>query len=97
MERREVEVFRPEGSLTMATAMPILTEGRARALAGDLMVDLSGLTDADSAALASLLDWIRSARSQGHRLTLTGLPDSLASLADLYGVSELVATVRIES
>lgn len=84
------DVFRPEGALTMASALPTLSEGRARALAGDLVVDLSALTEVDSVALASLLDWIRSARSQGHRLTVTGLPLALVSLAELYGVSELL-------
>lgn len=87
-----VEVFRPAGPLTMVSALPILTEGRARALAGDLRVDLSALTDVDSAALALLLDWIRTARSANHRLAVTGMPDGLASLAELYGVSELLPT-----
>nr|MBL8456214.1 STAS domain-containing protein [Zoogloeaceae bacterium] len=86
------DVFRPQGRLTMASAAPVLAEGRARARAGDLRVDLSALTEADSAALALLFDWMRCARSHGHRLAVTGLPASLASLAELYGVRELVPT-----
>jgi phospholipid transport system transporter-binding protein len=96
MAHPAVEVFRPAGPLTMASAFPILTEGRARALAGDLLVDLSALTEVDSAALALLLDWIRTARSANHRLGVTGMPDGLASLAELYGVSELLPTGEVQ-
>lgn len=82
--------------MTLASALPILAEGRARARSGDLLVDLSALTEVDSVALASLLDWIRSARASGHRLTVSGLPAALVSLAELYGVSELLPTDGVQ-
>lgn len=96
MDFSQAAVFRPVGALTMASAMPILIEGRARALTGDLLVDLSALTEVDSAALAVVFDWLRTARSKAHRVGLTGVPVALTSLADLYGVRELLDAVQVE-
>ena len=83
-------VLRPDGPLTLATIARHLADGRARAAAGPLHVDLSAVTEADSAALALLLDWLRSARAAGHPFSVGGLPAGLRSLAALYGVDELL-------
>jgi phospholipid transport system transporter-binding protein len=85
------EVLRPEGSITMATASSFVEAGRARAAAGDLVVDLSAVTEVDSAALALLFDWLRISRAAGWRMTVRSMPATLASLADLYGVDELLS------
>jgi phospholipid transport system transporter-binding protein len=82
--------FRPEGSLTMTTARRHLLDGRELAAAGDLRVDCSALTESDSVALALLFDWLRVAHRAGHRLEVCGLAEGLLSLADLYGVAELL-------
>ncbi|HRP96684.1 MAG TPA: STAS domain-containing protein [Rhodocyclaceae bacterium] len=79
-----------EGAVTMWSAARQLAEGRERLHAGDLVVDFSGVSEADSAALGVLLDWCRVARTAGHALTIRGLPTGLRSLADLYGISELL-------
>lgn len=82
--------LRLEGPLTMTTADRRLSDGRALAMAGDLRVDFSGLTASDSVALALLFEWSRVARRNGHRLEICGLADGLLSLAELYGVAELL-------
>ena len=41
-----------------------------------------------AAALAVLFGWLRSAREQGKTLRFSSPPDSMISLASLYGVSE---------
>jgi phospholipid transport system transporter-binding protein len=79
-----------EGGLTMATVSRHLNAGRARLARGPMCVDLSRVTEADSAALALLFDWMRAARQSGHSLSVRGLPAGIRSLADLYGVSELL-------
>lgn len=84
------EVLRLDGALTMSTAGALVEQGRAKAREGDLRVDLSGVAEADSAALALLLDWLRSARDAGHGFAIDGLPAGLKSLAALYGVDELL-------
>lgn len=79
-----------EGDLTIATVSRHLNAGRARLASGPMCVDLSRVTEADSAALALLFDWLRTARKSGNRLSIRGLPDGMRSLAELYGVSELL-------
>ncbi len=84
------EPLRLAGPLTLGSVGRHLAEGRARAASGDLHVDLSGVTEADSAALALLLDWLRAAHGAGRRFTVSGLPDGLRSLAALYGIDTLL-------
>lgn len=84
------EVLRLDGALTMSTVGARIEAGRVKAGAGDLTVDLSAVTEADSAALALLFDWLRAARAGRHTLQVTGLPTGLRSLAALYGVDELL-------
>ena len=85
-----VTVFAPAGELTMASAPAVLEDGRRLARAGDLVVDFAGVTVADSAALALLLDWMRCAREAGNRLAVRSLPAGMASLAALYDIDALL-------
>lgn len=84
------KVLAIEGELTMATAAQWIERGRAVARDGDLVVDLSGVSAADSSALALLFDWMRVARASGHKVRQTGMPAGMLSLATLYGVDELL-------
>jgi len=61
------------------------------ALAGPLLhVDASALTDFDSAALALLLQARRQAQAKALSFEVSGTPDKLVQLAQLYGVAELL-------
>lgn len=84
------KVLAIDGGLTMATAAQWIERGRAVARDGDLVVDLSGVSAADSSALALLFDWMRVARASGHKVRQTGMPAGMLSLATLYGVDELL-------
>jgi phospholipid transport system transporter-binding protein len=84
------EALRLDGALTMSTVAALVEAGRAKARSGDFAVDLSGVTEVDSAALALLFDWLRTARQAHRTMTVSGLPASLRSLAALYGVDELL-------
>lgn len=84
------EILSIDGPLTMATVGAWLEQGRARVRAGDLVVDFSAVTAADSAALALLFDWLRVARQGGRTVRQTGMPAGMRSLAVLYGVDELL-------
>jgi phospholipid transport system transporter-binding protein len=53
-------------------------------------MDLGGVTAADSAALALILDWLRAARTAGQRIVLRNLPAGLVSLAALYDIDTLL-------
>lgn len=66
-------------------------EESARVFAGaNLVIDFSGVSDVDSSALSLLLEWRRAARAADRVIAFTHLPANLKSLADLYGVSELL-------
>lgn len=53
-------------------------------------IDLDGVTAADSAGLALLLEWQARARSDGRELAVCNAPDSLLSLARLCEAVDLL-------
>lgn len=77
------------GAMTFATARR-LHEAGLRALGGstaaELELDCSGVSAADSAGLAVLVDWLAWARHAGRTLHLRGVP---AKLVDIARISEL--------
>lgn len=83
----EPALVRLEGALTMRTIVDTLGLPLPD---GDLMVDMSAVGEADSAALALLLDWMRRARAAGHTLSVRGMPAGLRSLSELYGLDEIL-------
>jgi phospholipid transport system transporter-binding protein len=85
------EGWRLEGPLTIATATDALAEGEQAWPPAGWTIDLGGLGQVDSAALSVLLTWQRRADAQSQRLSMVNLPDSLGSLADVYGVRPLIA------
>ena len=79
-----------KGPITMRNVTAVLAEG-ARLFAGPhVIVDLGGVTEVDSAAVSLLLEWRREAQAASRKIEFTNLPVNLKSLADLYGVSDLV-------
>ncbi|MEO8441395.1 MAG: STAS domain-containing protein, partial [Betaproteobacteria bacterium] len=82
--------LRLSGALTIANAVALCEEGRQQ-LDGDMVIDLAGVTEVDSTALSVLFEWRRAARAKNVQITFRNLPDSMQSLAALYGVTDLVA------
>jgi phospholipid transport system transporter-binding protein len=83
-----------EGPLTFATARSAHELGTrllSRGGAGALEIDCSAVTVADSAGLAVLLDWMRTAKSAGRPLRYAHLPAGLTALARISEVEELLA------
>ena len=56
----------------------------------DVVLDASALKQFDSSALAVMLACRREAMASGKAFAVQGLPASLAQLAGLYGVAELI-------
>lgn len=83
-------MFRPASYLTAATVKSAYEAGLAAIRAGQTEFDLGDITAADSSAVAALLAWKRAALQQGSPLAFRNLPANLHSLADLYGVAELL-------
>lgn len=86
--------FRIDGAITIESAPAVLESGAALlASAGvdAVEVDLSGLTDFDSAVLGVMFEWTRRTAAGGPRIRYDNLPPKLATLARLYGVDVLLA------
>jgi phospholipid transport system transporter-binding protein len=83
----ELLVVALEGELTLDTVAAFFN----RALpAGGVVFDFSGVTRVDSSALALLLAWLRRLKARGSAVELRALPESLLTLARLYGVDALL-------
>lgn len=78
------------GPLTIETVPALFATGLQHLTSEDMLVDFSGVDAVDSAAVSLLLGWLRAAQRSQHTLSVTGLPEGLLSLAQLYGVSELL-------
>ena len=89
MIRREGERLVVSGPVTVANVAALLEESKAQ-VASVRSVDLGEVTDLDSSLLALLLAWLREARAHGGTLTFLRLPRELGTLAQLYGVAELL-------
>jgi phospholipid transport system transporter-binding protein len=84
--------FALEGPLVFATARSAREIGTRllSAGAGAIEVDCAAVTTADSAGLAVLLDWMRTARSAGRTLRYASLPAGLTALARISEVEALL-------
>ncbi len=78
------------GPATLENITSLLDEGLGQVRAGVASVDLAEVSELDSSLLAAVLAWIREARLQKRTLTVANLPKGLQTLAELYGVEELL-------
>ncbi len=78
------------GRLTIDTTPALYRTGAQMLENDDLLVDLAAVEAVDSSAVSMLLGWSRVAQSRGRSLRVAGWPEGLVSLADLYGVLEML-------
>ena len=84
--------FQPAPTLTVENARSMLAAGLQAIETGQHVIDFSGITAVDSAAVATLFAWQRAASERGTTLRLVNLPTNLRSLVELYGVADLLHT-----
>ena len=77
------------GVLTFDDAAQVLQLSEALPLPASGVVDMSGLTHADSAALAVLLALKRRATAERRKLAFPAMSPMLESLARVYGIEDL--------
>lgn len=78
------------GNLTMDTVPALYAQGVQHLARNNLLLDFGKIDALDSSAVSLLLAWARVARENKRELQVVNLPASLSSLADLYGVSEML-------
>jgi phospholipid transport system transporter-binding protein len=96
MIRREGERLLVDGPVTLANVTQVLEDGYAAIREGASAVDLKGITELDSSLLAVLLAWLRAAAHAGRKLRLDNLPAGLTTIAQLYGVDELLPAAHTQ-
>jgi len=83
--------WRCRGALTMDSSAAVLKESESFSLPSSGVIDVSGLDEADSAALAVFMALARRAESEGKTLQFEATPEALRTLAHVYGVDSLLA------
>ena len=78
------------GALTLENAQRFVDAAAGLPLPSSGDIDLAGVDDADSSALAVLLAIKRRALSEGRTVAFRALPASIVSLARVYGIETLV-------
>jgi len=76
--------------LVMTNARGLLEAGRSALKAGEQVFDFSEVGEADSSAIAVMLGWLRAAEAARSTVKFAHIPAGVRSLAELYGVSELL-------
>jgi len=78
------------GPVTLANVAALLEDGRRHIAEGVQTVDLGEVSEMDSALLALLLAWLRDAQARTQPIAFANLPESLRTIARLYGVDRLL-------
>ncbi len=87
---------RVEGPLDFDSISHLLSAGEALlSRSGPLRIDLGGVTTANSAGLALLLEWMDLARSRGVDIVYTNVPESLQRIAAFSNLAALLPVAEV--
>ena len=89
MIAREANRYFIEGPVTLHNVAQFLAEG-ATFEGTELVVDFARVTTVDSSAVSLILEWVRRFNNSGKKISFAHLTQSLRSLAELYGVIDLI-------
>lgn len=90
MIERQGDRLALRGAITFADVTEWREAGLRELDRDGLVIDLGGVTEADSSSLSLLLEWQRAAKARGFKLAFANLPDGMRSLAEVYDVVELI-------
>ena len=94
MIARDGDRLQVSGCLTMETVAALFDTSLQPDGGDALEIDLEQVEEVDSAAVSLLLSWLRRAQRNNVTLCFSHVPDNLLSLANLYGVAELLPLSR---
>jgi len=90
MISKQGERYLIEGPVTLAGVTALLAEGSRSFEGTPVVVDFSGVTEADSSAISLMLEWTRRMHGGNRQIYFASLGESLVSIANLYGVKDLI-------
>jgi phospholipid transport system transporter-binding protein len=91
IERIAPDRLKATGELSFATAAQALRAGIERiGRDGEQVVDLSGLTEGDSAGVAVLVEWIAAAAASGMGLRYENVPPQMLAIARISDLEDLL-------
>lgn len=90
MIEREAQRLMVKVPMVMANARGLLEAGRSELQPGEQIFALGQIGGADSSAIAVMLGWLRVASRSRSTVKFAHIPPGVRSLAELYGVTELL-------
>ena len=85
--------LRVRGPVTLSHVQTLLDQSRQVFTETDLCIDLSGVSEADSSAVALMLEWERQARARGASIRFEHPTENLQTLIGLYDVGAFLPGV----
>ncbi len=84
--------YRISGELVFDSVPGLLEQGRRIFASGDagIELDFDGVTRADSAGLALLIEWMRAARLRRREIVFRNVPEQVLSIARVSGVDAIL-------
>jgi phospholipid transport system transporter-binding protein len=84
--------FAVVGELGFDTVRGLLASGRSQFVVADaeFEVDLSGVSQSDSAGLALLIEWLKQASQSGKTVRFTRVPEQLRALAQISEIESFL-------
>lgn len=88
---RDNGVFDVNGQVTFQSVPQFLalTDKWLHAGTGKVTIDMHGVTLADSAGLALLIEWLQLARSAKREIVITNMPDQMRDLVRVNGLMQV--------
>ncbi len=88
--------FRVSGELVFDTVPALLDQGRALfdGDAADVELDFNGVTRADSAGVALLIEWMRMAHRRHRNIAFRNVPDQMIAIARVSGVDAVLPLAK---
>ncbi|MEI2767887.1 MAG: STAS domain-containing protein [Nitrosomonas sp.] len=83
-----------QGPATVDNITALTKQGFPLLTGANCTVDLSQVTEVDSTILSMFLEWLRAARQTSCQIKFINMPSSVASLIQLYGITELIPTEK---
>lgn len=91
IQKTDDDRLQVSGELSMATVPALLAQNSLRDIAGDIVIDLQNVERADSAGVALLIEWQRTALQQQQTIHFQNTPSQMLAIARLSGVDELLS------